>query len=331
VQLLQTLDRIAPIDAEVLISGPTGVGKELYASYIHQHSLRAPAPFVAVNCAALPPDLIENELFGHVGGAFTGARPQSAGLVSEAEGGTLFLDEVDSLPIGCQAKLLRFLNEKEYRRLGETRLRHADLRIIAATNTDLVAAVQAKTFRQDFFFRLRVVPVEVPPLAQRREDIPLLPAEFADRYSEAYRLPRVAFGERALGRLMSYQWPGNIRELENCVKYLTCLQLTRPVDPYDLPLLDDEPKPDIPPLDVLVGSGPLKQVKRDLVAQFERAYLENALRRSGGNIAAAARASGKPRRVFFELMRKHGVEGSAKAAARAGRDSDSSGIPLIQG
>jgi DNA-binding NtrC family response regulator len=313
VQLLQTLDRISPIDAEVLISGPTGVGKELYASYIHQHSLRANAPFVPVNCATLPPDLIENELFGHVGGAFTGARPQSAGLVAEAEGGTLFFDEVDSLPIGCQAKLLRFLNEKEYRRLGEARLRHANLRIIAATNTDLVASVQAKTFRQDLFFRLRVVPIDVPPLSQRREDIPLLLAEFAARYSEAYRLPCIVLGERALSRLLSYQWPGNIRELENCVRYLTCLQLSRPVDPYDMPLLDEEAKPDIPPLAVLVESGMLKDVKRDLVVQFERAYLENALRRSGGNIAAAARASGKPRRVFFELMRKHGVGGTQRA------------------
>jgi two-component system, NtrC family, response regulator GlrR len=311
VQLLQTLDRVSLIDVEVLITGPTGVGKELYAGYIHQHSLRANAPFVPVNCAALPPDLIENELFGHIGGAFTGARPQSTGLVAEAEGGTLFLDEVDSLPIGCQAKLLRFLNEKEYRRLGETRLRHANLRIVAATNSDLPAAIQAKTFRQDLFFRLRVVPIEVPALAQRRDDIPLLLAEFSERYSDAYRLPRVVFGDRALARAMSYPWPGNIRELENCVKYLTCLQLTRPVDPYDLPLLDDEPRPKIPPLDVLVESGSLKDVKRDLVVQFERAYLENALRRSGGNIAAAARASGKPRRVFFELMRKHGVGGDS--------------------
>jgi two-component system, NtrC family, response regulator GlrR len=311
VQLLQTLDRVAPIDAEVLISGPTGVGKELYANYIHQHSARARSPFVPVNCAALPPDLIENELFGHVGGAFTGARPQSAGLVAEAEGGTLFLDEVDSLPIGCQAKLLRFLHEKEYRRLGETRLRRADLRIIAATNADLVLAVQAKTFRQDLFFRLRVVPVDVPPLSQRREDIPLLMAEFVSRYSEAYRLPEVVFGERALVRLLSYDWPGNIRELENCVKYLTCLQLTRPVDPYDLRLIETEAPSEIPTLAVLVESGPLKVVKHDLVVQFERAYLENALRRSGGNIAAAARASGKPRRVFFELMRKHGVDGKA--------------------
>jgi DNA-binding NtrC family response regulator len=310
VQLLQTLDKVAPIDAEVLISGPTGVGKELYANYVHQRSARSGGPFVPVNCATLPPDLIENELFGHVGGAFTGARPHSLGLVAESEGGTLFLDEIDSLPIGCQAKLLRFLHEKEYRRLGETRLRRADVRIVAATNADLVAAVQAKAFRQDLFFRLRVVPVDVPPLSQRREDIPLLVAEFADRYSQAYRLPRVVFADRAMARLLSYAWPGNIRELENCVRYLTCLQLTRPVDPYDLPLLDEEPKPEIQPLNVLVESGPLKTVKRDLVVQFERAYLESALRRSGGNIAAAARASGKPRRVFFELMRKHGVGGS---------------------
>jgi len=306
--LLEALDRIAPIDAEVLIVGPTGVGKELYAAYIHQQSLRAAAPLVPVNCATLPADLIENELFGHVGGAFTGARPQSAGLVAEAEGGTLFLDEVDSLPLGCQAKLLRFLNEKEYRRLGETRLRHANVRIVAATNADLIEAVKAKTFRQDLFFRLRVVPVEVPALAKRREDIPHLLAEFSQRYSHAYRLPQVVFSDGALARLSAYRWPGNIRELENCVKYLTCLQLTRPVDAYDLPLLEEEEsKPEMPPLGVLVESGPFNEVKRDMVVQFERAYVQNALRRSGGNISAAARASGKARRAFFELMRKHGV------------------------
>jgi DNA-binding NtrC family response regulator len=260
-----------------------------------------------VNCGGLPVELLENELFGHVGGAFTGARPQSAGLVSAAERGTLFFDEIDSLPLACQAKLLRFLQEKEYRRLGETRLRRADVRIIAATNADLIGAVRAKTFREDLFFRLRVVPVEVPSLAQRREDIPLLISEFATRYSDVYRLPQIVFGNRALERMNAYSWPGNIRELENCIRYLTCLQLARPVDPHDLPFLDDEEKNEIPSLDTLVRSGPLKNVKRELVNQFERAYLENALRQSAGNIAAAARASGKPRRAFFELMRKHEV------------------------
>ena len=306
-QVLNTLDRVAATDAEVLISGPTGSGKELYAIYLHQRSHRAKAPFVPINCGGLPSDLIENELFGHVGGAFTGARPQSTGLVAEAEGGTLFLDEVDSLPLAAQAKLLRFLQEKEYRRLGETRLRRADLRIVAATNADLGMAVKQKAFRQDLFFRLRVVPVQVPSLVQRREDIPLLLGEFAARYSETYHLPRIVVGDRALARMQAYAWPGNVRELENCVKYLTCLQLLRAVDPYDLPLLDEaEPNDAVHMID-LVRSGPLKQVKRELVGQLERTYLEEALRCSHGNIAAAARASCKQRRAFFELMRKHGV------------------------
>jgi DNA-binding NtrC family response regulator len=308
-RVLETLERVAATDAEVLISGPTGSGKELYATYLHQRSPRAKAPFVAVNCGGFPSELLENELFGHVGGAFTGARPQSTGLVAEAEGGTLFFDEIDSLPLPAQAKLLRFLQSKEYRRLGETRLRYADLRIVAATNADLAAAVKQKAFRQDLFFRLRVVPVEVPPLSNRREDIHLLLETFAERYSKCYGMPRIVVSERALTRMLSYSWPGNIRELENCVKYLTCLGLLRAVDPYDLPLLEAEEavSGDTVHMVELARSGPLKQVKRELIDQLERTYLEDALCRSGGNIAAAARASCKHRRAFFELMRKHGV------------------------
>jgi two-component system response regulator GlrR len=183
------------------------------------------------------------------------------------------------------------------------------LRIVAATNADLIDAIKQKTFRQDLFFRLRVVPVEVPALAARREDIHLLLEAFAERYSKCYRMPRIVVGERALTRMLSYPWPGNVRELENCVKYLTCLGLLRPVDPYDLPLLDGEEAvaDDNVHMLELARSGPLKQVKRDLVDQLERTYLEDALCRSGGNIAAAARASCKHRRAFFELMRKHGV------------------------
>jgi DNA-binding NtrC family response regulator len=310
---MEKLEKVAPTDAEVLISGPTGVGKELYANFIHHHSARAKASFVPVNCGGLPVELIENELFGHVGGAFTGARPHSDGLVAAAEGGTLFFDEIDSLPLPCQAKLLRFLQDKEYRRLGETRLRHSNVRIIAATNADLVAAVRAKSFREDLFFRLRVVPVEVPSLAQRPGDIPSLVDTFVERCSGTYRLPRVVFGDRALDRLKSYSWPGNIRELENCVKYLTCLQLARPVDLSDLPLLLENETDDGLPMDALAKAGPLRALKRELVSEFERTYLESALRCSGGNIAAAARASGKPRRAFFELMRKRGVTATSSS------------------
>jgi DNA-binding NtrC family response regulator len=306
-QLLEKLSKVAPIDVEVLISGPTGVGKELYAHYLHEHSPRHKAPFVPINCGALPNDLFENELFGHVGGAFTGARPHSEGLVAEAEHGTLFLDEVDSLFSPCQVKLLRFLQEKEYRRLGETRIRRTNVRVIAATNTNLQEAILNGRFREDLFFRLRVFPVEVPPLCKRPEDIPVLLAEYVTCYAEAYGLPKVTFSEATLRRLGSYAWPGNIRELENCVKYLICLQLDRSVTPDDLLLLpaeDDEP---LAPVEVVMTGRSFQEAKCSLVSNFERKYLENALRQSGGNIAQAARASGKPRRAFFELMRRHGV------------------------
>jgi two-component system, NtrC family, response regulator GlrR len=303
--LVERLQKVAPTDAEVLICGATGTGKELYATFVHQQSARAKASFVPVNCGGLPVELFENELFGHVGGAFTGARPHSDGLISAAEGGTLFLDEINSLPMACQVKLLRFLQDKEYRRLGETRLRRANVRIIAATNIDLIGAVRAKDFREDLFFRLRVVPIDIPSLSQRPDDIPLLVATFIDRCSEAYKLPPIVLSERATDRLTSYSWPGNVRELENCIKCLTCLQLGRPIDPDDLPLLGEVEADNGTP--TVAGAGPLKALKRELIDGLERTYLDNALQRSGGNIAAAAQASGKPRRAFFELMRKHGM------------------------
>ena len=326
-QILEKLSKIAGTDAEVLISGPSGVGKELYARYVHQCSPRHKAEFVPVNCGALPVDLLENELFGHVSGAFTGASPRSDGLVAVAEGGTLFLDEVDALALGCQVKLLRFLQEKEYRRLGETRIRRANVRIIAATNTDLLAAVRDGWFREDLFFRLRVVPIEVPALRERPSDIPLLLEEYATRYAEAYKLPQITFSDTALERLKAYAWPGNIRELENCVNYLTCLQLDRPVKPYDLPLLGAAEIGHANERTHDNGNGhadghatdadsdrtrrPYNAAKRDLVDSFEREYIERSLYYNEGNIAKAARISGKPRRVFFELMRKHGISAAS--------------------
>jgi DNA-binding NtrC family response regulator len=298
--LVERLSRLARVDIEVLITGPTGVGKELYARFVHQRSHRANRPFVAVNCGALPNELFENELFGHIGGAFTGARPQSPGLVAEAEGGTLFLDEVDSLSLANQVKLLRFIQEKEYRKLGDTRPLRANVRIIAATNADLLAAVRENRFREDLFFRLRVVPVEVPPLCDRAEDISPLIDGFVAHYADFYRMNAVTFTAAALERMHQYLWPGNIRELENCIRYLTCLALERPVEADELPLL---------PLRAAGESvRTLRDLKRELVQTAEREYLETALRATSGNIAAAARSSGKARRAFFELMRKHGIK-----------------------
>jgi two-component system, NtrC family, response regulator GlrR len=301
--LLERLAKFALTDAEILITGPTGVGKELYAQYTHRQSPRAKAAFVAVNCGAIPDSLLENELFGHVGGAFTGARPQSEGLVAAAEGGTLFLDEVETLSAAGQVKFLRFIQEREYRRLGEPRLRRANVRFIAATNADLLAAVQAGRFRQDLFFRLRVIPIEVPALAKRPQDIPPLIDEYVEYYAELYGLAPITLSNAALERLRTYSWPGNVRELENCVQYLTCLQLSQAVQPADLPLLSPEEANQ----SAADATQSFQKAKQELVSLFERDYLEDALRRSGGNIAEAARASGKARRAFFELMRKHGV------------------------
>jgi two-component system, NtrC family, response regulator GlrR len=307
-ELVAKLTAVAPTDAEVLIVGPTGVGKELYAQHVHVHSHRRARRFIPVNCGALSADLLENTLFGHVGGAFTGARSQSEGLVSEAEGGTLFLDEVDSLSLPCQIKLLRFLQDKRYRRLGENHLRQADVRVIAATNSDLEAGVGEGRFRGDLFFRLRVVPVEVPALKQRPEDIQALIEVFSEKYACSYHLPPVKFTPGALQCMHNYEWPGNVRELENCVAYLTCLQLARPAEARDLPLLsrwrerrDDEETSPNPEFESLRAS------KSRLVAQFERQYITQALKSTSGNVTAAARMSGKNRRALFELMRKHEI------------------------
>jgi DNA-binding NtrC family response regulator len=299
-RILATLEKVARTDAEVLITGPSGVGKELYARYLHERSERGGARFVPVNCGGLSAELLENELFGHVGGAFTGARDDREGLVAAAQHGTLFLDEVDTLPAASQAKVLRFIQEKEYRRLGERQLRRADVRFVAATNVRLDEAVSAGLFREDLFFRLRVIPVDVPPLHERPEDIGPLVERFVRDYARLYRLRPVVIGAQARACMERYPWPGNIRELENCVRYLTCIQLARDVEPGDLPLLRSAAGP--------APGSTFGEAKRHVVDRFERQRLEEALRRTDGNIAQAARAEGKARRAFFELLRKHGID-----------------------
>jgi len=300
---LRLVASAAATDAEVLIVGPSGVGKELYAHQIHDLSPRAHRPFVPVNCGALPPDLFENELFGHVAGAFTGARPRAPGLVNEAEGGTLFLDEVEALHIANQVKLLRLIQEKEYRPLGEPRVRHVNVRMIAASNADLLDEVRHGRFRLDLFFRLRVIPIEIAPLKDRPEDLQLLLEHFLQRYATEYAARPVVLSAEARTRLHSYSWPGNIRELENCARYLVCTRPGSVIQASDLPLIDEIGGAAAEPF----HPASFQEAKRQVVDLFERRFLEDALTRNHGNIAAAARASGKHRRAFFELMRRHGI------------------------
>jgi DNA-binding NtrC family response regulator len=304
-KLLSLIDRVARSNVELLISGETGVGKEQYARYTHEQSPRRDKPFVPVNCGSIPADLFENELFGHIGGAFTGARPKTAGLVAAAQGGTLFFDEVDALAPANQVKLLRLLQEKEYRPLGDAKAQGADVRVLSATNRDLVQASRAGSFRDDLLFRLRVVPVQIPPLRERSDDVlPIIDA-FVPWYAAEYEVEAITFSDEARERLERYTWPGNIRELENLVRNLTCVHPGELIESDRLPLLDEHPhlngkKPNGKP------NGTLRNLKSTIVADFERQYIEQALVSTGGNIAQAARNAGKPRRAFFELMRKYG-------------------------
>jgi two-component system, NtrC family, response regulator GlrR len=306
-ELLGKLDRVAGTDAEILISGPTGVGKELYARYAHDASRRSGKAFVAVNCGSIPPELFENELFGHRDGAYTGAGASQEGLVSEAEGGTLFLDEIDALPLASQVKLLRFVQQKEYRRLGDARIRRVDVRFVAATNADLATLIDAGRFRKDLYYRLCVFPLEIAPLCERVEDIGMLLGAYACHYSEQYQLPKIVLSPPALKALLEYQWPGNVRELENCVKYLTCLQLTRSVDKYDLPMAP-HPATRARLLDDQLYSKPFTRARTELVSEFEKRYVEVALRKADGNITRAAEECGEYRKKISRLIKKHGIE-----------------------
>lgn len=307
--LLDLIDRVARSNIELLISGETGVGKEQYARYAHEQSPRRDKPFVPVNCGSIPADLFENELFGHVRGAFTGARPKTVGLVAAAQGGTLFFDEVDALAPTNQVKLLRLLQEKEYRPLGDARAQGADVRVVAATNRNLVQASRTGTFRDDLLFRLRVVPVEIPPLRERRDDVlPIIDA-FVPWYATEYRVEAITFTDAARERLATYAWPGNIREAENLVRNLTCLRPGEHIGPHQLPLLEEthvNGKANGKP------SGSFSRMKSVIVADFERQYIEQALTSTGGNIAQAARNAGKPRRAFFEKMRRYGLTANSK-------------------
>ena len=300
VKQLSMLPTIAGCDAGVLILGETGTGKEVCARAIHYTSARATRPMVAVNCGAIPADLLESELFGHVRGAFTSAHATRGGLVREAEGGTLFLDEIDSLPLPAQAKLLRFLQDMEFRPVGGDSVLKANVRVIAACNQDLAGLVERGLFRRDLFFRLHVLTVVLPPLRDRAEDICTLALRFLQQFSAQSGRPSIGLSPQAVKRLLAHDWPGNVRELKHVIERAVLLTQGPSIQADDLQLRG---------IDATSGGGgeSFHDAKTRIVDAFERGYLERLLAAHGGNITQAAEVAQKNRRALFELIRKHGI------------------------
>ena len=294
---LQQLAIFARHDVTVLITGETGTGKEVVARQVHRLSPRSPRIFLAVNCSAIPAELIENEFFGHESEAFTGASSRRPGLVSEAQGGTLFLDEIDSAPVPFQAKLLRLLQNHEFRAVGSTKVCYADMRVIAAANSDLEAAMREGRFRQDLYYRLSVLRVEVPPLRERPEDIALLAEHFIQKYSVTFKKHVQGISDSALELLCAYRWPGNIRELENAIQRAVILCEREEVSTLEIVL----------PVAMQRADASFRARKAAAVRDFERNYLLQLMTEHKGNVTKAALAAGKHRRALYQLIRKHGI------------------------
>src|SRR5437867_4337130 len=293
-QVLSQIEMVAATDYPVMIQGESGTGKELVANAIHARSGRAKKKFVTVNCGAIPETLFENELFGHVRGAFTGAVGERRGLFEEADGGTLFLDEIGDMTPPLQIKLLRVLQEGESRRLGENRPVKVDVRLICATHRDLKDLVSRGAFREDLFYRISVFPIRVPPLRERKEDIVLLAARFLARAAAETGKPLTGFSRQAVDRLQAYPWPGNVRELENKVRQAAILAREGDIIPEMLSLEEGTFAPD-------------EVSFREAKNRFERGYVIRLLKKNHGNVAAAAREAGKYRAEFYDMMKKHEI------------------------
>jgi len=304
--------RVAATDSTVLLLGESGTGKELFARAIHHLSARSAAPFVALNCAAIPEGLVENELFGHERGAYTGAGARKIGKLELAHRGTLFLDEIGELPLAIQSKLLRVLEEKRFERVGGTQQIDVNVRILTATNKDLRSAIEAKTFREDLYFRISAVPITIPPLRERGDDVLLLADHFLERFRQEFRKPSLTLSEDARARLLTYAWPGNVRELQNAIERAAILARGSEIDAAGLQLPAARPSAADLPAGMLdeqfLWEGPLDDVSQRAVAYVERFKIQNALRESKWNKTRAAEKLGVSYKTLLNKIRALGLE-----------------------
>ena len=301
VKLLETVSQVAPSEATILITGESGTGKEMIAGAIHFNSPRKDGAFVKINCAAITETLLESELFGHEKGAFTGAYKKKEGRFRQAHGGSLFLDEISEMSLAMQVKLLRVLQEREITRVGGEEVIKVDVRIIAATNKDLLPEIEARLFREDLYYRLNVVTLNMPPLRERREDIPLLAQHFLEVFSEQNRKQIKGFTPQAMDRLLKYDWPGNVRELMNGVERGVVLSRSEYLDEEDLPMIlkDASLSGELLAKDAVLADMPL--------AEVEKATVLKRLELAGGNKSEAARRLGITRRTLHKKLKMYGV------------------------
>ena len=304
-----SLQRAAGTDTTVLLEGESGTGKELFARALHALSQRSDGPFVAINCAAIPDNLLETELFGHEKGAFTGAVARKPGKFEVAHKGTLFLDEIGDLPLALQAKILRALEERRFERVGGNQLLHVDVRIVAATNKALRAGVAAKQFREDLYFRLSVFPITIPPLRERPEDVPILARHFAERFSRDMKKP-ITLAPSAIDELQKYRWPGNVRELQNCIERAVILSEGDSIHARHLNLSLHAPATADPPspwtnFDL---SGTLSDVTRRALSEVERRKIELALKEAGADKGRAADILGLPYKMLLGKLKDYRLD-----------------------
>ena len=308
--VLQQLHRAAATDATVLLEGESGTGKELFARGLHALSPRADAPFVAINCAAIPDTLLETELFGHEKGAFTGAVARKAGRFELAHRGTLFLDEIGDLPLALQAKILRALEEKRFERVGGTQSLHVDVRVVAATNRNLKQRVAERQFREDLFFRLSVFPIQIPPLRERTQDVVILARHFVDRFCRDLNKRPLTLSTAALDELNTYSWPGNVRELQNCIERAVILCDGDTIQPRHLNLSFRQPvtaSPVSSPWEEIDLSGTMTDALRRVTAEVERRKLESALSEAAGNKQRAAEALQISYKTMLQKLKEYGI------------------------